>query len=114
MRPVGACHCKQCQRATGSYFMATGVALSDLTIDDSQGALTWFRDPNGDWAERGFCNRCGSNIFWKRDNADYMAVTAGTLNEPTGLKLTTHIFVDYKGDYYDITDGLPQLPEGGL
>ena len=26
----------------------------------------------------------------------------------TGLQLERHIYVDFKGDYYDIADGLPQ------
>ena len=32
----------------------------------------------------------------------------GTVDEPTGLQLERHIYVDFKGDYYDIADGLPQ------
>jgi hypothetical protein len=33
---------------------------------------------------------------------------AGTLDVPTGLTITRHIFVDYKSDYYRIDDGMPQ------
>ena len=33
---------------------------------------------------------------------------AGTLDAPTGLAVKGHIFTADKGDYYDITDGLPQ------
>ena len=29
--------------------------------------------------------------------------------QPTGLKTTKHIFVEEKGDYYEITDDLPQF-----
>jgi hypothetical protein len=32
----------------------------------------------------------------------------GAFDGPTGTKLTKHIFVADKGDYYDIADGLPQ------
>jgi hypothetical protein len=32
----------------------------------------------------------------------------GALDQPTQLKLARHIFVADKGDYYDITDELPQ------
>ena len=32
----------------------------------------------------------------------------GTLDEPTGQQLERHIYTDFKGDYYDIADGLPQ------
>ena len=34
----------------------------------------------------------------------------GALDTPTGTQLAIHIFVAEKGDYYDITDGLPQNP----
>ena len=32
----------------------------------------------------------------------------GAFEKPTGTRLHMHIFVDDKGDYYDIADGLPQ------
>ena len=111
LREVIACHCKQCQRASGSYFMATSAVLDHIRIDDSRNTLRWFRDPEGDWAERGFCHRCGSNLFWRRDGADTVSITAGTLDAPTGLHLEKHIFVDHKGDYYTIDDSLPQYRE---
>jgi hypothetical protein len=38
-----------------------------------------------------------------------MAILAASIDEPTGLRVTCHIFVDSKGDYYDINDGLPQF-----
>jgi len=33
------------------------------------------------------------------------------LDLPTGLGVSKHIFVKDKGDYYEITDGLPQIEE---
>jgi hypothetical protein len=32
----------------------------------------------------------------------------GSLDGPTGITLGSHIFVEEKGDYYPLTDGLPQ------
>jgi hypothetical protein len=32
----------------------------------------------------------------------------GIFDSPTGTHLEKHIFVTEKGDYYDITDDLPQ------
>ena len=110
LREVLACHCSQCRRATGSYFMATNAAAGDLAIADQGGALTWFRDPTGDWAERGFCARCGSNLFWRANGSGTVSITAGTLDQPSGVQVAAHIFVADKGDYYSIDDGLPQHP----
>jgi hypothetical protein len=46
-------------------------------------------------------------LFWRPDG-DRTAITAGTLDLPTGIELTEHIFVDDKSDYYVLGDGLPQ------
>jgi hypothetical protein len=35
--------------------------------------------------------------------------SAGTLDEPTGLRTVANIFVDSKGDYYEIVDELPRF-----
>ncbi len=32
----------------------------------------------------------------------------GAFDKPTGTEMALHIFVAEKGDYYEITDGLPQ------
>ncbi len=73
-------------------------------------SLTWYRASN--YARRGFCNKCGSSLFWHGDkldgHKDRIAIALGALDAPTGLALTEHIFVADKGDYYEIADGLPQ------
>jgi hypothetical protein len=61
-------------------------------------------------ARRGFCRNCGSVLFWKHRDLDYVSVLAGAFNGPTGLEGGCHIFVEDKGDYYEIDDGLPQFP----
>ena len=69
--------------------------------------ITWFRASPA--AERGFCRACGSHLFWRSSKDDEMAILAASLDQPNGLRLTQHIFVDDKGAYYEIADGLPQF-----
>jgi hypothetical protein len=57
---------------------------------------------------RGFCSVCGSTLFWDPIGKDVTAIAMGSLDTPTGTHLAKHIFVAHKGDYYEITDGLPQ------
>lgn len=116
MREVIACHCKQCRRTVGSYFMATNAAADEVSIEDTAGTLTWFRDADYDWAERGFCKRCGSNLFWRADDSGTISITAGSIDEPSGVHVAAHIFVADKGDYYKIADEFPQHPAstGGI
>lgn len=106
--PPLACHCSQCARTSGHFAAMARCRTADLVIA-SDGTLTWFAS-SADVA-RGFCNRCGGNLFWRQAPAEDTFVTVGTLERPTGLRLAAHIFVASKADYYDLGDGLPQKPE---
>lgn len=100
-----ACHCSQCRRQSGHYTAAVMVDWHGVAIE-GQDRVTWYRSSPD--ARRGFCKVCGSLLFWV-SGKDGAAVFAGTLDTPTGARLASHIFVADKGDYYDITDGLPQF-----
>ncbi|MCP5086171.1 MAG: GFA family protein [Rhodobacteraceae bacterium] len=108
MRAPTACHCTQCRKTSGHYWAATQVASDNLTITRDEG-LKWYR--SSDWAERGFCQNCGSSLFWRRDGAGKTSIGAGTLDGATGLNTAKHICMADKGDYYEIADGLPQLED---
>jgi hypothetical protein len=105
-RQVTECHCSQCRKQAGHRHASTGAKTSDIEIDGAA-HITWYRaSPE---AERGFCSTCGSHLFWKRSTRDYTGILAASLDEPSGLRIAKHIFVGHKGDYYEITDGLPQF-----
>lgn len=100
-----ACHCGQCRRWSGHVWAA--ALTDDLTIT---GTPQWFQ--SSDSARRGFCATCGSSLFWQANGSDHIDVALGCVTAPTGLRLTGHIFVADKGDYYEIDDGLPQEARG--
>lgn len=105
VRDVIYCHCSQCRRQTGHVVAASAVAREQLKF--SQDAhLKWYQ--SSETAERGFCGRCGSTLFWRNDRSRHVAVMAGSMDRPTGIRAVAHIFVEDKGDYYDIEDGLVQ------
>ncbi|MFA5958859.1 GFA family protein [Hyphomicrobium sp.] len=108
LEPILACHCSQCAKTSGNFAAMTRCAADRLKIINDE-TLRWFQSSEA--GRRGFCSRCGSNLFWKQDGSDDIYITAGTLDKPTGLKIGEHIFVASKSDYYDITDGLPQKDE---
>ncbi len=111
LRGVGYCHCSMCRKQTGHVFAATNIPDADLEVTGEE-SVAWFE--SSERARRGFCRTCGSALFWKMRDSDRIAVLAGLFDAPTGLKQAGHIFVAEKGDYYDITDGLPQEPGSGL
>ncbi|WP_421702057.1 GFA family protein [Aliiroseovarius sp.] len=103
--PQGAsmCHCGQCRKQSGGIWSSAYVPEADLTIT---GPVSWFA--SSDTAKRGICPRCGSFLFWKAHDEDTISFSLGSVNGPTGLTLSKHIFVADKGDYYEIADGVPQ------
>ncbi len=105
LRGVIACHCAQCRRTSG-HFAAMSSAPSAAIELTSSAELRWYR--SSDTAERGFCGRCGGNLFWRQNGSPTTSITAGSLDTPTQLAIEQHIFVADKSDYYSITDGLPQ------
>mgnify|MGYP003626166758 CR=1 FL=1 len=106
LRNSVACHCVQCRKTSGHYVSATQVGPDQLEIT-RDATLTWFR--SSALAERGFCSTCGSSLFWRHDNDNgAVSVMSGTVDGATGIRTEKHIFVADKGDYYEISDNLPQ------
>jgi hypothetical protein len=104
------CHCKQCRKTSGHYFASTSCAREHLTMTVDE-TLRWYQSSSD--AQRGFCDRCGSSLFWSYKNAPSIAILAGSLDLPTGLRATAHIFVADASDYYSINDGLAQHADYG-
>jgi hypothetical protein len=107
---VRPCHCTQCRKQSGHYAAHVQVERWDRVRIKGEDNISWYRASN--LAKRGFCKTCGSHLFWvpNPETSDRVSggVTSGTLDQPTNVKFSAHTFVADKGDYYDITDDLPQ------
>ena len=101
---ASACHCGQCRKQSGHVWSSAHAPEGEIEVS---GSVKWYEASAA--AKRGFCARCGSFLFWKAHDEDTLSFALGALDEQTGLRLERHIFVADKGDYYDISDGLPQL-----
>jgi len=108
LRDVVFCHCSQCRKTSGHYWAATQVSKGNLNLIKAT-SLSWY--DSSDKARRGFCSVCGSSMFYERKGIDKISVSAGSLEIPTSLDRMRHIYVASKGDYYDISDELPQFEE---
>jgi len=107
---IDACHCTQCRRWSGHYWASVNVPFSSLKFERGESDVGWYA--SSDLVRRGFCTKCGSALFWHPDRhkeySHIIAISAGSLDAPSGLMLSKHIFVSEKGDYYGIKDDLPQ------
>jgi hypothetical protein len=109
LRDVLECHCAMCRRTHGHIGAYSAAPKSSLELTDDSG-LKWYR--SSDKARRGFCGTCGGTLFWDPLQKDYIAIAAGTLDAPTGLKTVLQIHVADAGDYYTVRSDVPQRSGG--
>jgi hypothetical protein len=105
LAPPDACHCTICRKVSGHFFASTDVPRSAVTIHGEE-ALRWYR--SSDKVRRGFCSTCGCPLFFDPLHKDWIGIAMGAFERPTGTSLAVHVFVDDKGDYYELGDGVPQ------
>lgn len=95
-RQVEACHCTMCRRWNGIAFV--GVQCGSAVAIDGEEHVVRFR--SSEWAERGFCGRCGSALFYRYLPLDHYGFTAGLFADDAFLPLAEEIFIDEKPAYY--------------
>ncbi len=95
--PVSYCHCIMCQRAMSHYGAFTACDPAAVKVDDPRRKLRWYQ--SSPTARRGFCSKCGSQLFWEPHHGRHTCVSAGSLDQPTGLRPGRHIHTDDVADY---------------
>ena len=106
---VYVCHCSICRRQTSGVIM---------TIDIEQGSLQFTKQNHlsiygsSEWGERGFCNQCGTNLFWRTRDQSYCNINVFSLNDiPHTLSLDTEIYFDNKPEFYAFQNNTKKLTE---
>ena len=84
---------------TGNFMAASQADLSNIKIS---GSPKWYYV--SEKSRYGFCAECGSQLFWRNDDNDYLSVTGGSLDTSKGLQVGGHIFTSEKADYVEIPD----------
>ncbi len=90
-----ACHCDMCRQHTSSMF------ISVATIPDSvevTGPAKSFR--SSDWAERGFCEVCGSTLWYGTVHDGVRNLAAGLFENAAGASMKMEFFSDQTPDGY--------------
>ncbi|MDO9046734.1 MAG: GFA family protein [Methylobacter sp.] len=108
----GNCHCRDCQRISGSGYVSTFfVPESSVTIT---GEVKYF-DKNGDsghLVRRGFCPSCGSQVFGKPEIvAGVLGVRAGSLDNPELYHPTMDIYTASAQSWDFMNPDLPKFPQ---
>ncbi|MBO6676834.1 MAG: GFA family protein [Rhizobiales bacterium] len=103
---VAACHCDMCRRWSAGPFMELSCQNVRFEGEDSISRIR-----SSDWAERGFCNKCGSNLFYHIMESDEYQISTGLLDDQSQLHLALQVFVDRKPAFYDFAQKTKELTE---
>lgn len=105
-REIGACHCGFCRRWGGGPFL--GVHCGTNVEFQGSGDITVYA--SSDWAERAFCRKCGTHLYYKFLATGEYFVPAGVFDS-TDFELSSQIYVDNKPPYYSFSNQTPMLTE---
>ena len=109
---VTVCHCKWCQRRTGSAFAVEAV-FDQLQVELHGSKPNTYRhlsDESGRWLDLRFCPTCGTNIgFTLEWVPGIVGIDAGTFDEPGWISPDRHAF---KYIYLSSSQSWSRIPEG--
>jgi hypothetical protein len=112
---AGYCHCRRCQRRTGTAASANGRAQQgSFHVLEGEDRLRAWR-PEGGW-EKWFCGDCGSALFSRSpEDSSQVGIRLGALDEDPGVRPSARQFVAYAAPWEPIPDDeLPRFPEGRI
>lgn len=94
---LAACHCSMCRTWSGGPMLAIDCADS-VQISGEKNVI---RFSSSEWAERGFCGKCGTHLFYYLKPNNQYHVPAGLVVNDGECKFTHQIFIDEKPEYYE-------------
>jgi hypothetical protein len=103
------CHCRMCQRATGSV----SIALTNVKQRD----VSWDHEP--DWfdsspiAKRPYCRECGTSLgFQFKEGSENMDLTVASFDDPSPFEPKHHFGAESMHRAWLNTDGLQEIRTG--
>ena len=108
---VYACHCRMCQRHTGSAFWI-GAKFPDGAFQYSKGKPSTYQSSR--IMERSFCQKCGSTValcYSTPPSADWepgVGVAVGSLDDPDCVEPRFHYGIESKLNWLHFDQSIPQ------
>lgn len=107
---MGACHCEMCRKWTGGVFMNVHCK-ADVQFSGESFITVYDSSP---WAERGFCSRCGSSLFYRLKQGKGYHMPVALFDESQDLNFAIQVYIDKKPAYYSFSNETAVMTEAEI
>ncbi|NEQ48089.1 MAG: GFA family protein [Leptolyngbya sp. SIOISBB] len=107
---LGACHCGMCRKWGGGPLMAVDCG-TDITFEGEENITVY---DSSAWAERGFCNKCGSHLFYRLKESNHYMVPVGLLDDQASFVFDSQVFIDKKPAFYSFANETNDMTEAEI
>ena len=101
---VNACHCDMCRQWSAGPFMA--VVASEVKFEGDEFVSVY---QSSDWAERMFCNNCGTSLAYRMKDHSFQGVSANLFDGAEKLAMGMQFFIDQKPETYSFEQDTQKL-----
>jgi hypothetical protein len=108
---VMACHCRDCQYASGSAFATVAFFPAASCEMTGESKVYTVKGDAGLTINRHFCGNCGTPLYSvATEMPDLLFIKVGSLDKPSSVDLQGHMWCDSMVSWLKLNDGLVQLP----
>ena len=93
---IAACHCSMCRKWGGGALLGAECE-NDLNFSGEENIGIY---QSSEWAERGFCKKCGSHLFYRLKEKNHYYIPVGIFDNSEGLVFDLQVFIEEKPEYY--------------
>lgn len=108
---AGNCHCRDCQRATGSAY-AAALLVPTGTVNIT-GEVKYYdvTGDSGSIVRRGFCPTCGARLFGNPAASEIMSIMVGSLDDPSWYRPQADVYTASAQPWDHMDPNLPKFPK---
>lgn len=104
-RNMGACHCGMCRKWSAGPFLSLDCG-TEISFEGSE-HITRFS--SSEWAERGFCKECGTNLFYYLKGQKHYILSAGVIDTDEKIIFDHQVFIEEKPESYEFANSTKNM-----
>ncbi|MFT5707513.1 MAG: hypothetical protein ACI9ES_001808 [Oceanospirillaceae bacterium] len=104
------CHCQGCRTWGGAPFFAVQCG-TEVEFENAEKIKLF---DSSAWAERGFCQECGTHLFYRLKKTGAYNMPVGLFPALKDLEMNMQYFSDKKPDYYCFSNDTKEMTEAEI